>query len=262
MLTISGLALLGGIWLSPTCPGSLQISNATVGAISNSTELQLCVRKATLITGSDGSLKLILNAAAAKPSCLIYPNGLSPDLSYDLLTNGYTGCWSLYPPSQPIALVNIGSPSRQQIAGALKSFKPARPRILVKPSQDLQVADRLYFSTTARAHTVTCKMLTLNCQVRFTPKSYLWRIDQTKSKLAKPNFLLSQPGWLAVSLAVSYGVEYRFVGLTNWSTVRPGIISNAPPLQLKIALIPTEPPRARIPRLVDKPCGNTPRWGC
>lgn len=262
MLTISGLALLGGIWLSPACPSSLQITNTTVGAISNSAELLLCVSKAALIRGTDGNLKLVLNSVQTAPSCLVYPNGLSPDLSYNLLAKGYRGCWSLYPPGQPLAIINIGSPSRQKITNALKSFSPIQPRILVKPNTDLQVGNRLYFSSTAKTHTLSCKILGLSCQVRFTPKNYNWQIGQIKSKAARPSFLLNQPGWLSANLAVLYSVEYRFLGLSNWALVKPGILSNAPTVRLHAGLIPTEPPTTRIPRLVDKPCGNTPRWGC
>lgn len=262
MLTVTGLALLGGIWLSPACPNSLQITNTTVGAISNSAELSLCVSRATLIRGADGDLKLVLNYVQTTPSCLNYPNGLSPDLSYNLLAKGYRGCWSLYPPSHPVAIINIGSPSRHQISNALKSFKPIQPRILVRPNIHLQVGNRLNFSSTAKTHTVSCKILGLSCQVRFTPKNHNWQIGQIKSKVAKPSFLLNQSGWLSANLSVLFSVEYRFIGLSNWSAVKPGIISNAPTLRLHAGLIPTKPPTSRNPRLVDKPCGNTPRWGC
>lgn len=262
MLTLSGLTLLAGIWLSPNCPTSFQITNTTVGAISKSSELLVCVRNSTLIRGEDGNLKLVLNASKLGPTCLVYPNGLSPDLSFDLLSKGYRGCWSLYPPSQPIAIVNIGKPDRQQISSALKTFRPTQPRILVKPNQGLLVGDVLNFSQTAKMQVIKTKLLDLPCQVRFTPRSYAWLIGQTRFRTAQLRYVAKEPGSLSASLTVSYGIEYRFAGLTSWSTVRPGLISNAPTIRLNIGVIPIEPPNRKVPRLVDKPCGLTPRWGC
>lgn len=262
MLTLSGLTLLAGIWLSPTCPTNFQITNTTVGAISNSSELLICVKDSTLIRGEDGNLKLVLNSSQQGPTCLVYPNGLSPDLSLDLLSKGYRGCWSLYPPSQSIAIVNIGKPDRQQISSALKTFRPTQPRILVKPNQGLFVGDVLNFSQTAKTQVIKSKLLNLPCQIRFTPKSYSWLIGQSRFRTAQPRYLLKEQGLLSASLAVSYSIEYRFSGLTSWTTVRPSIISRAPSVRLTVGILPTEPPKRKVPRLVDKPCGLAPRWGC
>lgn len=262
MLTIASLALLGGLWFSPSCPTNLQITNTTVGAITNSTELLLCVSKAKLIRGSDGGLKLVLNSLESVPSCLIYPNGLSPDLTYDVLSKGYLGCWSLYPPSQVIAIVNVGRPSRQQIQNALKTFKPAQPRILVKPNRDLIVGKTLQFSNTAKTGIAACKMLTLACQVRFTPSRFSWQIGASKSRFGNPQYKLLDSGWLTANLAVLYKVAYRFLELTNWITVAPGVFSSAPTVKLLIDGLPEEPPVKRTPRLVDKPCGGVSTWGC
>ena len=262
MFTLSGLTLLAGIWFSQGCPASLQVTDTSVGAISNSAELTLCVSRSTLIRGSDGKLKLVLNANQSAPTCLIYPNGLSPDLSYDLISKGYRGCWSLYPPSEPIAIVNVGKAPRIQLSSAFKSFKPSQPRILVSPTKNLLVGDTVLFSHNARSQVVSGVLLGLPAQVRFTPKTYLWQIGQLKSKLAKQSYQLSVAGQITANLVVGFGLEYKFPGLSAWATVQPNIKLNAPTVQLNVTQVPVEPPRKRIPRLVDQPCGIAPRWGC
>ena len=262
MLTVSGLALLAGIWLSPSCPANLQLTDTTVGAITNSEALLLCVSRSVLIKGTDGNLKLVINSNQTSPSCLVYPNGLSPDLTYALISSGHVGCWSLYPPSQPIAIVNIGKPNQAELAKALKSFRPTQPRIIVSPRTDLVIGIAVNFSSTTRVETINCKLLGLNCQVRFTPRGYLWQIGALKTKLQKPSLLLKETGFVPVNLSVNFSVEYRFIGLSNWVLVRPNVWSTAPSVRLNVGAVPTEPPNHRAPRLVNKPCVSANRWGC
>jgi len=268
MLLLSSL-LVAGLWhQGPTCPPAFSFTNTTVGAVSDSAELLLCVSNAILVKGSNGSISLAIGAPASNaPRCLVYPNGVSPDLMSSLLQSGHVGCWSLYPPTQPIAIVNVGKPSQTKLNAALKSFRPAIPRIFVKPSSGILVGKNVQLSSSANLQLIKTKLLGLAAQIRFKPVSYKWQIvngvaSTSASTLSQPSYETKVAGNVQVSLAVSYSIEYLFSGLTSWTRVRPNILSNASP----VTFLVTEkalPPISRIPRLVSKPCfPSLNAWGC
>jgi hypothetical protein len=254
-------ALIGGAaWLNEPCPQSFSIANTTVSAISQSQQLSLCVAKAVLVKSLDGSLNLVLNSSNAKPSCLVYPNGLSMDQSYNLLASGHVGCWSLYPPSQPITIVNLASSSVSKVNSEIKRFRPTVPVILYQPVRELKVGDYVSFRSSAKLENQRCRMLNLDCQVRFTPISHSWQIGNTATKLLEPKYQLNSPGSLVVTLNTTFKIEYYFPSLTPWRRTYPNIVISSVPVQLSVGAI--APPNKRSPRLVDEPCLSQLDWGC
>ena len=266
MLLLTTL-VLSGLWhQAPSCPPAFSFTNTTVGALSDSAELSLCVSNAVLVKGSNGSVSLAIGApTATAPRCLVYPNGLSPDLMASLLQSGHVGCWSLYPPSQPIAIVNIGKPSQTKLSAALKSFRPTTPSIFVKPSSGILVGTGVQLSSSANLQLIKTKLLGLAAQIRFKPLSYKWQITDNgslASTIAQPRYLADTAGKVQVNLAISYSVEYIFSGLNTWTRVRPNIISNATPVAFQVGQ-EVLPPKTQIPRLVARPCiPKVLSWGC
>ena len=267
MLLLTTL-VLSGLWhQAPSCPPAFSFTNTTVGALSDSAELSLCVRNAVLVKGSNGSVSLAIGApTATAPRCLVYPNGLSPDLMASLLQSGHVGCWSLYPPSQPIAIVNIGKPSQTKLSAALKSFRPTTPSIFVKPSSGILVGTGVQLSSSANLQLIKTKLLGLAAQIRFKPLNYKWQITDNGSSasatISEPRYLADTAGKVQVNLAISYSVEYIFSGLNTWTRVRPNIISNATPVAFQVGQ-EVVPPKTQIPRLVARPCvPKVISWGC
>ena len=267
MLLLTTL-LVSGLWhQAPSCPPAFSFTNTTVGALSDSAELSLCVSNAVLVKGSNGSVSLAIGApTATAPRCLVYPNGLSPDLMASLLQSGHVGCWSLYPPSQPIAIVNIGKPSQTKLSAALKSFRPTTPSIFVKPSSGILVGTGVQLSSSANLQLIKTKLLGLAAQIRFKPLNYKWQITDNGSSasatISDPRYLADTAGKVQVNLAISYSVEYIFSGLNTWTRVRPNIISNATPVAFQVGQ-EVVPPKTQIPRLVARPCiPKVLSWGC
>ncbi len=270
MLLLASIALATSGWAAaPSCPSAFSSVSTSVGAVSNSTQLTLCASKALLIKGSNGSLNLIIGSqTSTSPKCLVYPNGLSFDLTYSLLSSGHVGCWSLYPPSQAIAIVNIGKPSQSKLQSALKTFKPEIPRIFLKPSKGIKVKQQVSLSSSARIQTLKTKLLGLAAQIRFKPTKYKWTFaavgatTQT-SALAKPTYIPDRAGDVRVLLAVSYSVEYLFDGLTSWSVVKPDLVTNANQVTFNVGSV--DPPKSikEPPKLVNSPCLNgSSAWRC
>lgn len=256
------LLLAATIFFSaPTCPAAFSFTNTTIGAISDSKSLSLCVSKATLVSGTDGSVKLVINSSTAAPKCLVYPNGLSPDLAFDLLSSGHTGCWSLYPPSQPVTIVNVGKPSQAKITSALQSFKPQKPVIYLSPAQGVMLQDKVSLSSSAKSEIVRCNLFRLPCRVRFVPVAYSWNISGTKTKVAKPVWVAKSSGLHTVSLAITYSIEYSFDGLTPWTRVYPNILLSAPSRAFTVGE-PNGRAPGKAPRLVNWLCDSRIRWGC
>ena len=253
--------LVSGLWQQEPCPPALTQTNTTIGALSNSQQLSLCVSDSVLVKGKAGSLTLVMNSTSTAPRCLVYPNGLSPDLTLNLLQSGHVGCWSLYPPAEPIAIVNVGTPSNALARSLLKNFRPLQPRILYTPKTALVSNTQVVFSSTAKVEVQKCQLLGLSCQVRFTPLVYSWKLGSATSKLAKPA-LVVQAGKLRAALTVSYKIEYVFPGLTSWRLVRPNLISNANPVDLLVSDVPDPTSTPRAPRLVYRPCQRSSDWGC
>jgi len=243
------------------CPTAFSSTNTTISALSNSQSLSICVANSVLIRGSNGLLTLVLGSTSSAPRCLVYPNGLSPDLTLNLLNSGHVNCWSLYPPSQMVTIVNVGKPSSSKIQSALKVYKPQVPLIYVSPNSGFMVGQTLKFSSSAQAEIIRSTILNLPVRIRFTPKTYAWILGNQQSSAVIPNYKLKTAGDLVVTLGVSFGVEYEFPGLTNWTNVNPNILVNANPLLIKVG--DGTPPKQvkQIPRLVLSPC-SPGRWGC
>jgi hypothetical protein len=269
MLLMASMILASSGWVSaPSCPAAFNSVNTTIGAITSSSELTVCASKALFIKGSTGSLSLVLGSGSnSSPACLVYPNGLNPDLTYNLLATGHVGCWSLYPPNQAITIVNIGKPSQTKLQAALKSFRPTTPKIFRKPNTAILVGTKVLFSTSASSEVIKTKMLNLAAQVRFIPIAYKWGFrsgtrQALTSKIAKPTFIPLQQGASLAELSVNYSVEYTFIGLTPWIRVTPNLLLNALPLNFVVGAI-TPNPSLEPPRLVQEPCsfGSTD-WRC
>lgn len=251
--------LLLGLLKAEACPTAFNQTVTTVSGISNSRELILCASKSYLVRGRNGSLTLVLNSNQQSPQCLVYPNGLPSDLAFDLLTSGHTGCWSLYPPGEPITIVNVGKPAQAKLAQALNSFRPLQPRILVSPSRTTSVGTLLVFSNTAKPELQKGTMLNLPCEVRFRPVAFKWNYSGQIFTGSSFSSLPSNEGNFPLTLVVSFSVEYRFPGLIAWRTVKPNIQSNATPITISISK--SKVLRHR-PKLVDQPCFSPIRWGC
>lgn len=250
-----------------TCPGSFLTTSTTVGAITNSSSLSLCVSKAHLITGSSDSLTLVIGGTdSSSPKCLIYPNGLSPDLTFQLIQSGHVGCWSLYPPGQPITIVNVGTPSTSRIQSALKQFKPDNPRITVSPKAPYRLGAILKFGSTAASKFIKANLLGLPLQVRFRPVSFSWMISplQKTSSSSTMSLKATAEATYQASLRVWFSVEYAFPGITSWRFVKPNILVNAVPLGFQVLGQPLSPKIVPlIPRLVGGPCERLSKaWGC
>lgn len=270
MLLLASLALTSSSWaLAPSCPSAFSSVNTTIGAISDSAQLTLCASKAALIKGTNGSLNLVIGSQVSNaPQCLVYPNGLSLDLTYDLLTSGRLGCWSLYPPNQAIAIINVGKPSQLKLQSALKSFKPDIPKIFYRPSKGIEVGTQISFSSSARAQTIKNKLISLASQVRFKPTKYRWSFVSGSQKAtsftsANLKYVPTNQNKVKVLLAVSYSVEYLFVGITNWNVVKPDLVANAYPVSFTVGA--PDPPNSSKgpPRLVNSPCvTGSSAWRC
>ncbi|NBR64624.1 MAG: hypothetical protein EBS85_01430 [Micrococcales bacterium] len=268
MLALSTFFLVASLNQAPSCPTAFTLTNTTIGAISNSAQLSLCVSKAALIQGSNGSITLVIGSNAAAPKCLIYPNGVNLDLMSSLLQSGHVGCWSLYPPTQPVAVVNVGKPSQVRLAAALKSFRPATQRIFLKPRTGILSGSKVQLSSSASLQKSKAKLLGLSALVRFKPISHSWSISDsnstvTKSALTTPSYVPRSAGKVFVNLAVTYSVEYLFSGLTGWASVKPNIILNSPTIAFMVSEVRPPVSVGHIPRLVAKPCLPGIRsWGC
>jgi hypothetical protein len=269
MLLLASLLLSSSAWsAAPSCPAAFSVVNTTVGAISNSSSLSLCVSKAVFVKGTNGSLNLVLGSVSnSAPRCLVYPNGLSLDLTFSLLSSGHVGCWSLYPPNQYLAIVNLGKPSQARLQSALKSFRPETPRIFLKPTSNIQIGSTIQFYSSAKTQTLTTKLLSLPAQIRFKPLRYRWQINQgallRSSALAKPTFSPSDSGNGRASLSVYYSVEYLFTGLTSWTAVKPDLVSNANPVSFQVGSKPPPITSNAPPRLVNSPCLlGSEDWRC
>lgn len=267
MPILATAAFLAGWVMGSNCPGALLATNTTVGAISNSASLSVCVSKSQLITGSNGSLTLVIGGGTTNaPRCLIYPNGLSPDLTLQLLQSGHVGCWSLYPPGQPITIVNLGIPPSSRIQSVLKTFQPDVPRILINAKDPFVTGDVIPISSTAALKFIQSKLLGLPLQVRFKPANYSWLVLPSKDLYINPkiSWRVRAAGLVQVNLTVAYTVEYEFPGITSWRRVQPNISINASPVTLVISEIPKVPQKDKeIPRLVGGPCQiGSLAWGC
>lgn len=270
MLLFASLLLSGSAWVSaPSCPPAFTSVNTTIGAISNSAQLTLCAADAILINGSNGSVSLVLGTSSnPQPRCLVYPNGLSMDLTYGLLSTGHTGCWSLYPPTQLITIVNLGKPSQIKLQSALKNFRPSIPRIIRKPTSSIYVGNKILLSSSAKTEVLKSKLLSLPVQIRFRPAKYRWQFSQVNQKLmlsskVYPEIFANNFGDIKVALSVSYSVEYIFTGLTAWNTVKPDITLNAIPISISVGSNSIPPKDAAPPRLVNTPClNNSTAWRC
>ena len=270
MLILASLLLSAASFASaPSCPSAFSVVNTTIGAISDSSQLNLCVSNATFIKGSNGSLSLVLGGSSNNsPKCLVYPNGLNLDLTYGLLTSGHVGCWSLYPPKQAVAIVNVGKPSQSKLSSALRSFRPQVPRIFLKPSKNIEVGTKVSISSSSKPETIKTKILTLPAQIRFRPVRFSWQVLQPElkpitSNLSSWTFVPTVRGSAQVSLSVWYSIEYSFTGVTPWTQVKPniGLVANPVSFQVDSAALPEilkDPPR-----LVNQPCllGST-AWRC
>ena len=268
MPLLTSALLLSSTWLMASpCPAPLSYLRTTVGAITNSSALSVCVSSARFVEGTNGSMNLVIGSSASpSPRCLNYPNGLSPDLAFSLLDNGHVGCWSLYPPGQVVTIVNLSTPSQTSIQAALRNFKPDVPRIGVKPRAVSLIGTSLTFSLTASVKQIKATLLNLPLLVRFKPASYFWRLSPNNKTYssAAPIWKSDIAGSYQMENKVSFGVEYSFVGLTPWRTVKPNITVSAVPMSLtvKSLRIPPEEPK-QIPRLVGGPCANDKDlWGC
>jgi len=267
MPILATAAFLAGWAMGSNCPGALLATNTTVGAISNSNALSICVSKAQLISGTNGSLTLVIGGGSTNaPRCLIYPNGLSPDLTLQLLQSGHVGCWSLYPPGQPITIVNVGIPPSSRIQSVLKTFKPDVPRILINGKGPFVIGDLIPISSTAAVKVSQSKLLGLPLQVRFKPATYSWLVLPSQDAYPNPkiSWKARAAGSVQVNLAVAYSVEYEFTGITSWRRVQPNISMSASPVSLVISEIPKVPQKPKeIPRLVGGPCQiGSFAWGC
>lgn len=270
MLLLASIALATSSWtMAPNCPSAFSSVSTTIGAISDSTELTLCASRATLVRGSNGSLTLVIGSQTnTAPKCLVYPNGLSLDLTHNLLASGHVGCWSLYPPSQSIAIVNIGRPSKFKLQSALKSFRPETPKIFYSPSRGIEVGTSVAFSSSAKNQIIKTKLLNTLAQIRFKPTKYRWNfsIEGVKvqvSSASKPKYAPAGQGEIKALLTVSYSIEYLFTGLTNWNAVKPDLVLNAEPVFLAVGI--TNPPERHLgpPRLVNSPCiVGSSAWRC
>ena len=268
MPLLTSALLVGAAWFSaPACPLPLAGNRTTVGAITSSNALSVCVSNSKLVEGTNGSMILVIGSSASpSPRCLIYPNGLSPDLAFSLLDSGHIGCWSLYPPGQVVTIVNLSTPSQASIQAALKSFKPDAPRIKVKPGTEITIGTSLSFTSTAATKLIRSVLLNLPLQVRFRPGSYYWRLTPVNKSFTSisPILKATRVGSIQMEHRISYSVEYSFVGLTPWRTVKPNIAMTALPLSLLVRQ-GQEPPKEtkRIPRLVGGPCqADKNLWGC
>lgn len=267
MPVFASVALLTGWALGSTCPVAFSSTSTTIGAITNSSALNLCVSKSQLISGSRGSVTLVIggsNVSAAQ--CLVYPIGLSADLAYQLIASGHVGCWSLYPPGQSVTIVNIGIPTSARIQTALKQFRPDLQRILVSPKEPYSISNRISFSSTAITKQIKSTLLNLPLVIRFTPNSYYWQLAPAGDiyRNAKPIFIPKNVGSVKANLRVGYSVNYSFTNLTPWRKVTPDIYLNSQPMTLTIGALGELPESdTAVPRLVGGPCldGST-AWGC
>jgi len=261
MLLLASIALASSSWAAaPSCPAAFSSLSTTVGAVTSSSQLTLCASQALLVRGANGSLNLVVGSSGSNaPRCLVYPNGLSLDLTHGLLSSGHVGCWSLYPPSQTLAIVNVGKPSEVKLQSALKAYKPEIPKIFYKPSKGAQVGTRISFSTSAKLQTLKTRVMGLPAQVRFKPSRFRWTFlepgDKPKaSALSKPTYIPLVVGDTKVALTVSYAVEYSFTGVTPWRLVKPDIVVNATPVTLRASSGENPKSSKDPPKLVNSPC--------
>ena len=263
MPILTSLLLISGL----SCPGAFLTNTTTVGAITSSNTLSVCVSKSQLIHGSKGSLTLVIGGSTTSaPKCLIYPNGLSPDLTMQLLQSGHVGCWSLYPPGQAVTIINVATPPTAKIQAALKDFKPDLPRIFLNAKPPFAIGSVLPFSSSATSKNIKSTLLTLPLQVRFTPATFSWQLMPIKKSFssAKIKWKADVSGLLEANLKAGFSAEYKFTGITNWRRVLPNIVMTALPVSARINQLPEPPTQPlEIPRLVGGPCApKSTVWGC
>jgi len=187
-------------------------------------------------------------------------------LTFQLIQSGHVGCWSLYPPGQPVTIVNVGIPSTSRIQSALKQFKPDIPRITVSPKAPYRIGGVLKFDSTAASKLIKANLLGLSLQVRFKPVSFSWAINPLQKCFSSSTFSLKSTaeGMFQASLRVGFSVEYSFPGITSWRIVKPDILVNTSPVSYQVVRQPVPPKSGPVvPRLVGGPCERLSKaWGC
>ena len=242
----------------------------TIGAFNTSSALNVCASKAEVFS-SGGKIVLVLGGAIDRPQCLNYPGGRSPDLT-SLLLSDHIGCFSLYPPSQPVAVINLGSADSPKLSTAMAKFAPASVRSFVS-APFTAVGQKVSFSSTARALLLRATLLGLPVKAHFALAATSWQFDfaggsKTLSAAQSPSFVMTRVGAHIAKFEASFAASFQIVGSPAWHSV-PGLIKkSAEPLSFSgvASLTPTVPPTPghhRRPVLVARDCDKAlTEFGC
>jgi hypothetical protein len=264
-MLVAAIALVAGL----SCPKDFGVLDTTIGAFNTSSALNVCAAKAQVFS-SGGKIVLVLGGSETRPQCLVYPGGRTPDLAR-LLLSDHVGCFSLYPPSQPVAIVNLGSVASPKLSSAMAKFAPALVRSFVSSPKTL-VGQKVSFSSNASATTVRATLLGLPIKARFKVASTNWHFDFSDgtvvaSSAAKPSFVMRLSGQHTAKLQAGFYGSFQIVGNSVWHSVPGVIVLLAAPIAFEGLSItdPSHPPTAkhRRPVLVARDCLVDPQaFGC
>jgi len=264
-MLVAAIALVAGL----SCPKDFGVLDTTIGAFNTSSALNVCAAKAQVFS-SGGKIVLVLGGSETRPQCLVYPGGRTPDLA-SLLLSDHVGCFSLYPPSQPVAIVNLGSGASPKLSSAMAKFAPAMVRSFVSSPKTL-VGQKVSFSSNASATTLRATLLGLPIKARFEVASIIWRFEFSNASVvatsaSKPSFVMRVAGQHAAKLQAGFSGSFQIVGNPVWHRVPGVILRTAAPIVFEglSATEPSEPPAAkhRRPVLVARDCRVDPQaFGC
>ncbi len=240
--------------------------DTTIGAFNTSSTLNVCASKAEVFS-SGGKIVLVLGGAVDRPRCLNYPGGRAPDLTTLLLSN-HVGCFSLYPPTQPVAVVNLGGISSPKLSTAMAIFAPALVRSFVSSPTTL-LGQKVSFSSTAISSSFRATLLGLPIKAHFELAATNWKFVffdgvTTASAARYPGFTMNRLGAHLAKLQVSFAASFQIVGSAIWHNVAGVINRSAEPLPfVGLEAAPPSKSQHRRPVLVARDCDKAMlAFGC
>lgn len=261
-MLVAAIALFAGL----SCPKDFGVLETTIGAFNTSSALNICASKAEVFS-SGGKIVLVLGGTLERPRCLNYPGGRAPDLT-SLLLSDHVGCFSLYPPTQSVAVVNLGGIASPKLSSAMAKFAPALVRSFVSPPTTV-LGQRVAFSSTASSSLVRGTLLGLPIKAHFGLAATNWQFNfadgaVSTSSARYPSLVMNRVGAHTAKLQVGFASSFQILGSQIWHSVAGVISRSAQPLPFYgIEALPPAKSSHRRPVLVARDCDKAlSAYGC
>jgi len=242
------------------------VLETTIGAFNTSSALNICASKAEVFS-SGGKIVLVLGGTLERPRCLNYPGGRAPDLT-SLLLSDHVGCFSLYPPTQSVAVVNLGGIASPKLSSAMAKFAPALVRSFVSPPTTV-LGQKVAFSSTASSSLVRGTLLGLPIKAHFGLAATNWQFNfadgaVSTSNARYPSLVMNRVGAHTAILQVGFASSFQILGSQIWHNVAGVISRSAQPLSFfGLEALPPAKSSHRRPVLVARDCDKALlAYGC